>query len=115
MQKLKKEKKEKQNTNHTGSVRASGIKRHPTPISHIVLYPLGKPFWPPATDPEVFDLQGGMETTPVKEEASPPGIISNITIPDRSSLGTARLVEYSLSVFWGIYPTCLYGIVVNIS
>ena len=55
-----------------------------------------------------------METTHAKEGASPPGIISNITIPDSTHLGTASFVEYYLSVFWGIYPTCLSGIVVNI-
>ena len=55
-----------------------------------------------ATDPEVFDLQSGMQTIPATEGASPPGVIDNFTVPDRSLLGTASFVEYQLRVVWGI-------------
>ena len=100
---LKRNKKEKHNSE---PCRFSQTFRHKTPSTHpelaISYYaPLGNHSGlRPLTLRYLTCKQGGMETTPAKEEASPPGIISNITIPDRSCLGTASFVEYYLSVLW---------------
>ena len=50
---------------------------HTSPSNLVILDPLGKPFWPLTTHPEVFHLG---KTTPATEGASPPGVFGNFTI-----------------------------------